>query len=509
MSAITESADDFYGVIVRQSGYGAAARAGGMMLGFLIALVLARFFGAEAYGEYKLVMALCNILLAFSIGGFGSAVNKYVPIHAEQGRPDLVWLVIRYAYSRGLIGGILIGGLLFALRHPLAERVFEMPLLARGFAIGAILILVETYFRISSSLFAARRIPALSIFHGDITSRVVFLCGLGLLIFWDRLASWHILAAYVAGETAILFFLWLHRAKLNLPPLAWVENQQERRHARREVLSFSITMMMSGFLGMILHRVDTLMLGLFREASEIGVYAVAARLCGLSSLISFACARMVTSATASLIGRNDQSGLIQLARSVTIWFTTLILPFWITTLFFAEAMMGLFGDEYRAGADALRLLVSAALVHVLTFMSGPVLLGTGGYERRLFVSSLCMVILNIALNLYLIPRAGILGAAWATLIAQAGGSMMWMYYAWSRIGINVISLRLAGLIVHGVIGVAMAWMLSRVSTHLIMGIATGVILQLLFVVLTMTMGGRAREIFMDLVRKEWKRWRPS
>ena len=490
--------DEMYGVIVRQSSYGAAAKAAGMGLGFVVAFVLARYFGAAAYGEFKMVIAITNLLLAFSMGGFGSALQKWVPFQLEKARPDLAWLVIRYAYTWALVGALVIAALLFLFRHRLGQELFNSPGLANALAAGALVVAVETLLRITGNLYAACRQPFAAGLHMDVTSRLVFLAGLAGLVATGHLGAAPIVAAFVMGDVIVLALLAGRSSVLKLPPSQEAPRGVETAALRQDVLSFSVTMMMTGFLGVILHSMDTLMLGYFRTAEDVGVYNIAVRYCALSNLITMSSGRIVVSMVASLYARQDRVGLQALARSVTRWFAALVMPFWITTLFFAEPMMCLFGAEYAVGAGALRVLVSGVLVMVSTFMTGPILLANCGLERRYFASNVVMVLINLGLNVWWIPRWGLAGAAWATLAAQVVSALMWIILTRTRLGLSVVDRNSLVWLLNTALCAVLAALIASRSLHIVAALVTGAVLMAVSIGVTMWTGERSKDLFCRL-----------
>ena len=78
--------------------------------------------------------------------------------------------------------------------------------------------------------------------------------------------------------------------------------------------------------------------------------------------------------------------------------------------------MLLFGPKYLDSACVLVLLTIATFIQTTLGAAGPVL-SMSGYTRLVLWNSLGAFILNLVLNIILIPKFGIMGAAWATFIS--------------------------------------------------------------------------------------------
>jgi O-antigen/teichoic acid export membrane protein len=83
-----------------------------------------------------------------------------------------------------------------------------------------------------------------------------------------------------------------------------------------------------------------------------------------------------------------------------------------------EIMTALYGKEYGLGAEALAIL---ALAIPMNFASGILLnrLVAVGRQRLLAVAAIGGAVINVSLNLALIPALGMRGAAFATLASEA------------------------------------------------------------------------------------------
>jgi O-antigen/teichoic acid export membrane protein len=99
------------------------------------------------------------------------------------------------------------------------------------------------------------------------------------------------------------------------------------------------------------------------------------------------------------------------------WLIGLTWPFYITLALFGPLLLKIFGNGFSRGSTALLILALAQLVNLGTGNVLIVLLMAGKSSWNL-INSAVSVALNIGLNLFLIPKWGINGAAiaWAVSI---------------------------------------------------------------------------------------------
>ena len=162
---------------------------------------------------------------------------------------------------------------------------------------------------------------------------------------------------------------------------------------------------------------DVILLGLMVKSADVGLYSAAYR------IVFFVMAIMYASHVAFLpemarhgkdVGR--MSSILSRAIGLSV---TVILPFAVGGWLVAPALMSLiFGEAYRGGAVALQLLLVSVLLIAIHGTTRNVFLAAGRLGTETTIVGIG-VIMNIALNIILIPRTGITGAAVATVIGEA------------------------------------------------------------------------------------------
>ena len=101
--------------------------------------------------------------------------------------------------------------------------------------------------------------------------------------------------------------------------------------------------------------------------------------------------------------------------------------------------MGLFGEQYKQGANLLRILVIGQFINVITGSVG-FLLNMTGFEKDMRNIVFLSGAIALLLNFILIPIYGVTGAAIATSIAIALQSLFAVYMVRRRLGFNTLNL---------------------------------------------------------------------
>ena len=121
--------------------------------------------------------------------------------------------------------------------------------------------------------------------------------------------------------------------------------------------------------------------------------------------------------------RGDRRGLEALYQTVSKWSVSLNLPLFLALVLFPEALLSLFGPEFREGVTALTILAFANIINAATGASGAVLDMTGHSVVKLINASVA-VVLAVGLNLLLIPTYGLVGAAISVLASSAAVNLL-------------------------------------------------------------------------------------
>ena len=174
---------------------------------------------------------------------------------------------------------------------------------------------------------------------------------------------------------------------------------------------------LAAILGITVTWVDVLLVGALRSTREAGVYAAASRLAIVGAYALQAVGMALAPQISALLARERLAPAQQLYQLGTWWLMALTWPAYIVLALYAPFMMQMFGHEFGGGATALSILSIAMLVNLGTGNVNVVLLMSGKSMWNL-INGLGSVVLNVGLNLILIPRFGMSGAAvaWAASI---------------------------------------------------------------------------------------------
>ena len=155
---------------------------------------------------------------------------------------------------------------------------------------------------------------------------------------------------------------------------------------------------------------DILLVGAIISRHAAGVYAAVSKLALVGAFALEGTRLAISPQVSALLARRELHRAAALYQDATRWLMLATWPLYIIFAIFPAVVLGIFGSRYTPGAAALAVLSLAMLVNLGTGNVTVVLL-MGGKSSWGAINTGAALIVNIGLNLLLLPHIGILGAA--------------------------------------------------------------------------------------------------
>ena len=423
-------ADGHLAQVVRGAGFVMGIRVAGAAIALLSQVLLARWMGAFEYGIFAYVWVWVIILGILAPMGFGTSTLRFVPEYRVNGKwrrlagiLEASWRVVMVLGVAVMTVGLLV---IAALRNeidpyyvaPLVLAMFCVP----GFALGDTLEGTARAFGwVNLAYFPAYIVRPLGI---------VLIGGLIYLVV-GRLTG----LAAVAGALAATFLtLTGQRLLLNRRIASSIPRARPVRHTRYWI-GASMPLVLAEGLYLLLLNTDIVLLGYFVDPNDVGVYFAATRITNLIVFIYFAVAALAVPKFAELHAEGDRAGLQAFVHNIIQWIFWPTLAAAAGLLLVGRFALDLFGDGFDQGYPLLAVLMLGFIARAST---GPVeyLLNMTGHQNVTAAVYGGAAALNITLNLVLVPRFGLMGAAMATAASLASASFFLFFVARRRLGIS-------------------------------------------------------------------------
>jgi O-antigen/teichoic acid export membrane protein len=413
----TDTQDSGMWTVLRESSFVFVASIISMALGFATNFIMARWFGAEVVGRFALVQSVVNILSIVTVFGLNVGLVKYVPRLRTEEATERIRHVVATALIVSFGLSVVVGAALAFGRDLVAIRIFNDPVISDLLILGAALLVPVTLVKVLGGLYQAFKLAGLQRLIGDVGYRTVFCAGMiALAALHIETTDWAIgayLGAYVLALSLLVLFARRFDPNIFAGLRAFFSPSPEQREDRAELLGFSSTMILISVMSFLLAKTDILMVGYFRESSEVGVYKIAVLVANLVMFILASVNAIFPSVISELFAEERIQELESMYATITKWSLVGALPVVACMGFYATPLVEFFGPEYSAAATSLIVLAAGNFVNVAVGSNGHIL-KMSGHERLVLANNAVLAVINIGLNIVLIPEFGILGAALAT-----------------------------------------------------------------------------------------------
>lgn len=431
--------------IAREAGWSFVIRALYAGLTFLTTVMLARHMGAPEYGIYAYAYSLIMLITIPIQVGLPNLIVRETARGMIEGRSDLVQGLWRW--SGRLVAILTLAMMLLAI--PL------LPMWRGGVSSTQGLALVWAFVLVP--LLALGNLPGAAlrglkqIVAGQLPQYVIrpalfvgLLIGVSLLVD-QELAAPSVMALHVsAALIALVVGAWMLWQKMP----SSVRQAAPSTKGRVWLTSSMLFALLVGFQ-VINKNLSTVVLGLFEAPEQVGIYRVAVQVSVVAAFGLQAVNMVVAPRFADLYAQGKIRRLQHLATSsarVALGFN-LILTALIVLL--GKQFFGLvFGREFAASHSPLLILLTGQMVNSAAGSVG-ILLNMTGHERDTVHAIAVGSIINISLNLLLIPLWGILGAAIATATSMAVWNALLFWKVRTKLGISSLAFRIPIGSMHG------------------------------------------------------------
>lgn len=387
----------------------------GMIFGFIGLVLFARFFTAEEYGIFSLGVTLLNITTAISMLGLDQGLPRQIAYYIAQNKKMETLTIIKLSIIFVLITGIALSSLIFILSDVISSYIFQIPKFSLPIKIFCIGIPFTILINIFISIYRGFKKVKEKVIFLDITRSLLFPLFLFPIILIKVPFTWGISAYVLSLIVTSLFFIVYYIKKT---PLA-IKNVKKNLefNVGKKLLIFSLPLLLVMIMYQVMAWTDILMLGFYKDAETVGYYNAASP---LGKFVSSALGAMLFSYTpivSEYYAKNKYDELKKSYKILTKWVCSATFPLALILFFFPSMILNiLFGKEYIFAALTLQILVAGYFINNLFGPNGATLTAIGKTKFLMYATGLTALI-NIILNIILIPLYSINGAAIATVIS--------------------------------------------------------------------------------------------
>jgi O-antigen/teichoic acid export membrane protein len=390
--------------------------------GYLFKIYVARVLGAEALGIYALGMTIVGFLGIFNGMGLPQAATRFVAAYSATGQWQRLHVFLRRLSALLLIANCVLAAVVVVAGPWLALHVYHSPALVSYLPLFAALLALGGLSTFCGQILAGYKDVALrTVVTNFIGSPLNILLGVILLS-----AGWQLrgyLWAQVGAAAIVLILLAVMTWRLTPLPARRVPSAAVG--LEREVFWFSAAAFGVSFLGFLLSQSDKILLGVFLNVRQVGIYAVAVTVVGFVSVILQSVNQIFSPTIADLHARGERALLGRLFQTLTKWIIGLTLPMAFVVMIYSKSLMHLFGPAFEAGWTVLIVGTLGQLINIGVGSVGYLLLMSGNQVRLIRVQAI-MAVFMVVVTFLLVRPFGIIGVAVASALTNAVTNYMYL-----------------------------------------------------------------------------------
>lgn len=387
-------------------------------MNILLVVVIARSVTQSQAGRFFAATSVFLLVAMVAKLGANTGLVYFIARLRALGRPDLVSARLRTALTPVLGAAALLGAALFIFATPLAD------LTVRGDTTQT-----ATYIRILAAFVpvAALSDVALAATRGyrkmrptvmlDLVSRPVLQLGLTIVVVaLDAPLGWLALAwaaPYLPEMIAAL--LWLRSVRRRDTRVATPTSSAG--FGPGDFWKFTGPRAVTSVVHLALQRLDIILVAALLGPAQAAIYTVATRFLVAGQLANQAISTVAQPRLSELLALGDRASAGSVYQVASGWVVLLAWPVYLLAIVFSTQFLAIFGKGYTGATSVIIILAGAMLLKTICGMVD-VVLNMAGRTVLTLINSIIALTVMVGVDLVLIPRWGIVGAAtgWAAAI---------------------------------------------------------------------------------------------
>lgn len=378
---------------------------------FVNKIVISKFFGASILGSYAIANTIFQTLLLVSLLGFHKTINRFAPEYIEDKKKTRLLRLIGTSLKTTFIVSIFLIIFIYMLLNPIVSSFNDQHLrnllmyLLIGlpfFVVTRILLSIATSFQTTKlqAFIDSVLIPFLSTFF-------IFISVL-LDLDYKSIAISFLITYFISFLVTILATKFSQLKTLNILRSLHLYNNK--------YLKYTIPIFLGDIFFFLINWIDTLFLGYFSVSENVGVYNASITIITIPRLLLISLNTIFLPSISSLIALGRKSVAFNLFKDSIRLLLFITIPLLTIIIVNFKTLLSIFGSEFDIQMIIILVLCIGTIINVAT---GPIdhVLNSLDKTKLVTINSLIALSSSLILNILLVPRLNILGAALANSFA--------------------------------------------------------------------------------------------
>jgi O-antigen/teichoic acid export membrane protein len=427
------------------------------MLSFAAGILVARVIGASQYGVVSVARNILEVLGIVSPLGLDLALQRHLGSGQRSTRLGQLTVFRSAAFVLGIAPAALAA---LGLGTYVEQSIYRYPEFANVLLATLVALPFVTDLAVLGGAYRGVLKPDPSILANYVlqpTARAIVM----ITLFAFGLRLW----AVIVGTSVSFIISWAVlalRARTDLAPRGaiprfdWADTWS--------VFLYSPSLAASLIFITCMRSVDSLFLGHFGTAEDVGQYGAILMITQLIGLLGLALGQTLGTRIAQCHQNNDISGMETLLAENIRWTSLVSAPVFAGIVFWGDRIDLVLGPTFAVDRWVVSIVAARMLVHTILANSGFALSMTGWHLRETGIFAIGLLA-SVIMCFALIPSYGQLGAALASFIAFSGTNLIRYVVVRSVFGIRHIKLAAAKPIALSVVTAGLTYLLFQPVDH--------------------------------------------
>lgn len=382
--------------------------------GYLVRIFFARNLSLEEFGLFYAVIAFIGLFSIFKSLGLDSALVFFIPKFLTESNFKKIKNSVIYVTIV-----LFITNLIFILFILLFANFIGFNFFKHNFA-STVLILMAISFFIDSFVDLIKRIfqgfQRMALFSSIDLIRMILILIISFIFFKVGYGILSPVIAYII--TPLILILLYALLTYNKQYEIFSKNKFFwEKPLFKKLRKYGVQLILLDSIGLVFAYSDRLLITYFRTLEEVGVYSAVFPTARLLWIIPISIINVLLPITSELWNKGFKKELKKGIELLHRFILIIVLPATLIIFVFSDIILELFyGDSFIIGGTSLKILVIGIMFYSFYAINGGIFSGMGKPHINTKILGLGAVV-NIILNLFLIPKFGIIGAATASMIS--------------------------------------------------------------------------------------------
>ncbi len=422
-------------VIAKGSAWSFTGQAASKFFSFVYTVIIAHILIPDEIGSFYLALSIVNIIFIFTDFGIYHSMVRYIPFLYGKKEFGKLHYLTRLGYFGGGSLTLLFSLAVFLFSSNIADLVNAQEITPALQVLSVFLLFKEIFFISKGILRGRKRIRD---YHLLEMMQNLFKMALAIpVIYLIGFTSFSLSVGFLLSFAVVLplGLYWVHKETKRWPSGT---GMIKKKDFIGEVAQYGIIISIVAVIWNFIMYSDRIMLGYFEiPLSGIGIYSVVFGLATLVAIFPISINSISQPLVAELYGGKKNEDMKSAIATTFNWTLMVTLPITIVLAVFSDYLLGIiYGAEYVAGSLVLSLIAVGMFLH-FAFIVCRMTLNAMGKLIVQIKSAAFAGILNIVLNMFLIPGYGINGAAFASMASMGLFSACLFYYSKKEFGFRL------------------------------------------------------------------------